>query len=270
MYNNTAISRWKIPERFLKDSDSASVLLGVRRRQNKLGNKSINSLFQDDNRETLYRKSLLSGLQTVSRQDPGKIVSVVNAEVEWREGKKWTLENRKQSAEDECSRKENIKECYLEPKEKSRLEKDVKEWSSKQSKFQKGFPDILHSSSNSDSGLLLKYQSAEKMKEEKTELPISETGKHGKEVGMLSERSKMGQILQLPPLPLKSEGKPVQTARHFHLRLLTPTTRANKILFQTWHGRPTYHDYYTSYIGSFFFNSHRSLPREYVIHPDWG
>ncbi|XP_030052980.1 uncharacterized protein LOC115466094 [Microcaecilia unicolor] len=71
--------------------------------------------------------------------------------------------------------------------------------------------------------------------------------------------------LHLPPLitthlPMPREKRP---AFH-HLRLLTPRTRSNKTLYQTWHGRPILNDHW-----SMFTTSHRGHALEYLIHPDW-
>lgn len=75
--------------------------------------------------------------------------------------------------------------------------------------------------------------------------------------------------VQLPPLtPVQK--KSIKFQKHpRHLRLLTPGTRANKTLYQTWHGRPIYHDYHTSYRWSMFANARRGHAQEYLIHPDW-
>ncbi|XP_069460106.1 uncharacterized protein [Ambystoma mexicanum] len=79
--------------------------------------------------------------------------------------------------------------------------------------------------------------------------------------------------LQLPPLsPAQKKGSKGQkkaTKPPRHLRLLTPGTRANKSLYQTWHGRPIYTDYHTSYRWSMFAKSRPGHAQEYLIHPDW-
>ncbi|XP_078513342.1 uncharacterized protein LOC144772709 [Lissotriton helveticus] len=98
--------------------------------------------------------------------------------------------------------------------------------------------------------------------------------KHNKgETGAACQQSTQPQhqapAVQLPPLtPVQK--KSIKLQKHpRHLRLLTPGTRANKTLYQTWHGRPIYHDYHTSYRWSMFANARRGHAQEYLIHPDW-
>nr|XP_033780998.1 uncharacterized protein LOC117350656 isoform X2 [Geotrypetes seraphini] len=75
--------------------------------------------------------------------------------------------------------------------------------------------------------------------------------------------------LRLPPLVTTGLPKPREKRPAFHhLRLLTPGTRANKTLYQTWHGRPVHADHHTSYHWSMFTTS-RGHALEYLIHPDW-
>merc|ERR1711976_465125 len=56
-----------------------------------------------------------------------------------------------------------------------------------------------------------------------------------------------------------------------YIRLLTPHTRANKWMHQTWHHLPNYRDDYPVNNRSAIYTEPNKLtPRHFVIHPDWG
>ena len=64
---------------------------------------------------------------------------------------------------------------------------------------------------------------------------------------------------------------PDEEARLRYIRLLTPNTRKNKSLHQTWHHLPQYRNDHTVQNNSGIYNlAQAHVSRHFVIHPDWG
>jgi len=62
-----------------------------------------------------------------------------------------------------------------------------------------------------------------------------------------------------------------EQSRLRYIRLLTPNTRRNKEMHQTWHHLPSYKNDNTVMNNSGIYNSASAyMPRHYSIHPDWG
>ncbi|MGH0185853.1 UNVERIFIED_CONTAM: hypothetical protein FKN15_019549 [Acipenser sinensis] len=72
-----------------------------------------------------------------------------------------------------------------------------------------------------------------------------------------------GSVQRLPPDPLKSAAP-----RFSRLRLLTPNTRAQRHLYQTWHSLPERHCGDPGNQGSMFTVLHRKHPDSLTIHPE--
>ncbi|KAK2190720.1 hypothetical protein NP493_73g05064 [Ridgeia piscesae] len=55
-----------------------------------------------------------------------------------------------------------------------------------------------------------------------------------------------------------------------YIRLLTPATRKNKWMHQTWHHLPTPREHKYENRSSMYTQPHKPTPHHFVIHPDWG
>ncbi|KAK1153946.1 proline-rich receptor-like protein kinase PERK14 isoform X1 [Acipenser oxyrinchus oxyrinchus] len=89
------------------------------------------------------------------------------------------------------------------------------------------------------------------------------SGAGGSQQNLMGPQSP-GSVQRLPPDPLKSAAP-----RFFRLRLLTPNTRAQRHLYQTWHSLPERHCGDPGNQGSMFTVLHRSQAASFTIHPEW-
>lgn len=62
----------------------------------------------------------------------------------------------------------------------------------------------------------------------------------------------------------------VSDGKFKYIRLLTPHTRENKWMHTTWHHLPEYKDPKVTNWSSHYIRPHATIPRHFVIHPDWG
>jgi len=84
-----------------------------------------------------------------------------------------------------------------------------------------------------------------------------------------SQLQRRGGTGQDPNLPYSSD--PLEEDKFRYIRILTPKTRRNKWMHQTWHHLPNYRDDNAVINRSAIYTEpHKIMPRHYTIHPDWG
>ncbi|KAI0241762.1 hypothetical protein LSAT2_019490 [Lamellibrachia satsuma] len=108
------------------------------------------------------------------------------------------------------------------------------------------------------------------LSENKTEVEEKDAVQHLIEV-LKSEAQERAQARSSDAGGRKAASDPeAYDPRMRYIRLLTPATRKNKWMHQTWHHLPTPREHKFENRSSMYTQPHKPIPHHFVIHPDWG